>query len=232
MDSSLPYASTILIVPAYNEASAIGAVLAKIQAIGPWPIVVINDGSTDDTAALALAAGAKVCTHKLNRGPGAATMTGIAYAKKEGYTYAITIDGDDQHNPEDLPALLQPLLAGEADLVIGNRFMKGTNAIPRSRVLFNGIANLTTYLFSHKWVSDTQSGLKALGPVALERLTLEMDGYEFCSELIIKAMHNRLRVVEVPVDVHYSAQTMAKGQNLFTGIKTITNLFHHLMTRH
>lgn len=232
MESSLPYASTLLIVPAYNEASVIASVLTKIRAVGSWPILVVDDGSTDDTAAVAVAAGAKVCSHRLNRGPGAATMTGLAFAKKEGYTYAITIDGDNQHNPEDIPVLLQPLLAGEADLVIGNRFMKGTNAIPRSREIFNGIANLTTYLFSHKWVSDTQSGLKALGPVALERLHLEMDGYEFCSELIIKAMHNRLRVVEVPVDVHYSAQTMAKGQNLLTGIKTLTNLFHHLMTRH
>lgn len=228
----LPFASTLIIVPAFQEAGRIGVVVKKIKATGPWPVLVVDDGSGDATAAEAERAGAKVIRHVINRGPGAATMTGLAKARQEGYTYAITIDGDDQHNPEDIRLLMKPLLDGQADLVIGNRFMKGTNAIPKSRVLFNGIANLTTFMFSRQWVSDTQSGLKGFGSKALQTLQLEMDGYEFCSEIIIKAVHQQLAIVEVPVEVRYSEISMAKGQNLLTGIKTLTNLFHHLLTRH
>ena len=232
MGTEIPYASTLIIVPAYNEGSRIAKVVQSIAATGPWPVVVVDDGSTDDTAQQARQAGATVLAHFLNRGPGAATMTGLAYAKAGKYAYAVTIDGDGQHDPADIASLLAPVVRGEADLVIGNRFMKGTNAIPRSRVWYNGMANLTTFLFSKHWVSDTQSGLKAFGPKAIKVLELEMDGYEFCSEIIIKACRNKLRLQELPAFVRYDAASMAKGQGLVTGIKTLTNLFHHLLTRH
>lgn len=227
----LPYASTLIVVPAFNEAPRIGRVIANIQRQGPWPVLVVDDGSYDDTASKAIGAGAMVAKHAINRGPGAATMTGMAYARRHGYRFVITIDGDDQHDPADFPALMAPLLREEADIVIGNRFMKGTNAIPRSRVWYNGIANLTTFLFSRYWVSDTQSGLKAFGPRAISQLQLTMDGYEFCSEIIIKARQASLTLYEVPVFVRYNAQSMRKGQGLFTGIRTLMNLFHHLLTR-
>ncbi|NJW55922.1 glycosyltransferase family 2 protein, partial [Salinimicrobium sp. CDJ15-91] len=92
----MPYASTLIIVPAYQEKGRIGAVVKKIKATGPWPVLVVDDGSNDATAEEAEKAGAKVVRHVINRGPGAATMTGLAKARQEGYTYAITIDGDDQ----------------------------------------------------------------------------------------------------------------------------------------
>lgn len=221
-----------MIVPAFREGAGIGKLVSRIRELGFTEVLVVDDGSNDDTGVQAQAAGAKIKRHIINRGPGAATMTGLTYARENGYGYAVTIDGDNQHDPADIPALLRPLLAGGADVVIGNRFMKGDNFIPRERVFYNGIANLITFTFSGKWVSDTQSGLKALNRKAIERIRLKMDGYEFCSEMVIRIRREGLEVSEVPVFVHYDYETTRKGQGLLTGIRTFGNLLHHLLIRH
>lgn len=231
MNTPIPYHDVLVIIPAYREGAGISALVSRIRELGFKDVLVVDDGSPDDTKVQAQAAGAMVKQHIINRGPGAATMTGLTYARKKGYGYAVTIDGDNQHDPADIPALLRPLLVDKADVVIGNRFMKGDNFIPRERVFYNGIANLITFTFSGRWVSDTQSGLKALNRKAMERIRLSMDGYEFCSEMVIRIRREGLEVSEVPVFVHYDAETTRKGQGLLTGIRTLGNLLHHLLLR-
>jgi glycosyltransferase involved in cell wall biosynthesis len=227
------YDDVLVVLPAYNEANHIEKVIKRIHRFGFTQIVVIDDGSKDNTAELAEAAGAKVLRHIINRGPGAATETGFNYVRNHlQYKYCVTIDADEQHHPKDLSHLIEVLIEHNADMVIGNRFMKGTNNIPIIRVIYNGIANLMTYIFADSWVSDTQSGLKAFKRSALEKIKIKTDGYEFCSELIIKAQSHKLKIIETPITVFYTDMSMKKGQSLGNGFKTVVNLIQSRFFRH
>ncbi len=223
---------TLIVIPAYNEAASIESLLKKIRKYGFNHILIVDDASEDKTAAIARSNGARVIRHIINRGPGAATQSGIEYARMHGYQRMVTIDADNQHDPEDIQKLLDRLDKGDVDLVIGNRFMRGDNFIPRSRVIYNGIANLITFLFSRHWVSDTQSGMKALNRKAIENTQLSTDGFEFCSEWVIKAGLMHLRIAEVPIKVYYTEESRKKGQGFLTGIRTLSSLFHQLLLRH
>lgn len=223
--------SILIIIPAYNEGATIGRVLSKIKRHGYSNIVVVDDGSTDETAQIARNKKVKVISHILNRGPGAATQTGMEYARTIGVDCVVTIDADEQHDPEDIDVLVDGIFLKGINLAIGNRFMKGTNNIPRIRVIFNGIANLITYFFSGKWISDTQSGLKAMDAEALQVINVDRDGFEFCSEMVIKANRLGLQIKEFPVSVYYTNESRRKGQNLFTGIKTLGGLLQSFMFR-
>jgi glycosyltransferase involved in cell wall biosynthesis len=214
----------LVVIPAFNEAATIGEVIAAVQAQGYDRIAVVDDGSSDSTSLEAGRAGATVIRHVINRGPGAATQTGLAFARRTHARCLVTLDADRQHDAHDIHGLLEAMEAQSADVVIGNRFLKGTNFIPRSRVIFNALANLVTYVFSAHWVSDTQSGYKLFSRKAIQNLQIEMDGFAFCSEIIIKAQRAKLRIVEVPIRVEYSTDTIKKGQGLRTGIRTLTHL--------
>jgi glycosyltransferase involved in cell wall biosynthesis len=227
------YDDVLVVLPAYNEANHIEKVIKRIHRFGFTQIVVIDDGSIDNTAELAEAAGAKVLRHIINRGPGAATETGFNFVRNHPqYKYCVTIDADEQHHPKDLSHLIEVLIEHNADMVIGNRFMKGTNNIPIIRVIYNGIANLMTYIFADSWVSDTQSGLKAFKRSALEKIKIKTNGYEFCSELIIKAQSHKLKIIETPITVFYTDMSMKKGQSLGNGFKTVVNLIQSRFFRH
>lgn len=214
----------LVIIPAYNEAGTVGEVVRSVQGNGFQQVVVVDDGSTDNTAFIARQAGAHVLSHVINRGPGAATQTGLTYARHNRALCAVTMDADKQHSVEDMDRLLGTLNESGADVVIGNRFMGGANFIPRSRVVFNGLANLATYVFASHWVSDTQSGYKAFSRRAIERIELLIDGFAFCSELIIKAQRAGLHMAEVPISVFYSKETARKGQSFATGMRTLAHL--------
>jgi glycosyltransferase involved in cell wall biosynthesis len=233
LSTSWKYDQVLVILPAYNESRHIQKVVKRIQRFGFNHIIVVDDGSTDETANLAKDSGARVLKHVINRGPGAATETGFAYARIHSeYNYCVTIDADEQHHPKDLSHLIDVLIENDADIVIGNRFMKGTNNIPFIRVIYNGIANLMTYIFADSWVSDTQSGLKVFKRNVLEMIQLNTDGYEFCSELIIKAQNHHLKIVETPITVFYTDVSMQKGQSLGNGFKTVANLIQSRFFRH
>lgn len=214
----------LVVIPAYNEAATIGDVVTSLRSAGMARVLVVNDGSTDTTADVAAQAGAAVIHHAINRGPGAATQTGLQYALLSGAKCVVTIDADMQHDVDDMAALIGSVSGNRADLAIGNRFMKGTNFIPRTRVVFNALANLVTYIFCSHWVSDTQSGYKAFSRKAIELLDIRMDGFAFCSEMIIKAQRANLRVEEIPISVHYSKETIRKGQGFRTGVRTLAHL--------
>lgn len=213
----------VAIIPAYNEASRVGAVVrAALQYVDC--VMVVDDGSGDATAPAAAAAGALVVRHPENMGAGGATMTGIEAARMLGADAVVTIDADEQHDPQDIPALLQPVLEGRADIAFANRFGriagKPRNRIPVIRRIFNAVGNVVTFLATGIWVRDSQCGFKVLGPRALRDVQLQTRGFEFCTEIIREARHHRWRVAEVPVKVVYSAYTLAKGQSFAMGVKT------------
>ncbi|HVW66402.1 MAG TPA: glycosyltransferase family 2 protein [Candidatus Peribacteraceae bacterium] len=208
----------IAVIPAYNEATRIASVVRAVQKYVDR-VIVVDDGSGDETGKQAKEAGAFVVRHMSNGGAGAATMTGIDAARLMGADGIITIDADEQHAPEDIPALLAPIKDNKADIVFANRF--GTrNKIPFIRRVFNGIGNIVSFLATGLWVSDSQCGFKAFGSRALRDVNLRMSGFEFCTEIVREAAQHRWRISEIPTKVIYSEYTLAKGQSFANGVRT------------
>lgn len=213
-----------IFVPAYNEESIIGEVLERVRGYGFTRLHVVDDGSTDRTGDKSRAAGAQVVQHLINRGVGAATQTAIEWARKVDCQYMVLMDADGQHVPEDIERLMQRMSDGDCDMVIGSRFLGDLSAMPRSRRGFNRLANGLTNLFCQHNYSDTQSGFRMLNRKAIETLQLSLDEYGFCSEMIILAEKRGLHIAEVPTQVVYTAYSLGKGQDFFTGIRTASKL--------
>ncbi len=208
----------IAVIPAYNEGTRIASV---VRTTLPFvsQVLVVDDGSHDDTAENARAAGALVLQHVENCGPGAATMTGLDAARLLGAEAVATLDADEQHDASDIPALLLPITQDRADIVFGNRFGQ-KNVIPFIRRFFNAIGNCITWAATGRWVADSQCGFKVFGPKALAQVDLRMSGFEFCTEIVRESVRNRWRVAQTPIKVIYSEYTLAKGQSFATGIRT------------
>ena len=215
---------TYIVIPAKNEAARIGGVLAELRLLGFDHIVVVDDGSADDTAQIAASFGAYVLQHTINLGAGAATQTGISYALFKNADIIATIDADHQHNPGDIPRLIEKLHAENAAIVIGSRFMDKSNAIPFSRRLYNWIGNIVSYIVTGMMVSDSQSGLKVFTADFARSSHLSYNGFEFCIEFIRNARHLKAKLVETPIHVTYTKETMRKGQSLLSGFRMIGRL--------
>lgn len=211
----------VAVIPAYNEVSRIAATIAEILAQTPY-ILVVDDGSKDGTGARAREAGARVVTHVLNRGQGAALKTGTHAALRWGADYIVHIDADGQHDPACLPSLLEPLQSAQADVVLSSRFL-GVKAegMPRTRRLVLRAARLfNAYILGVPHViTDPQCGLRAFSAEAAKRIVFSHDGMAHASEILREVTRSGLRWREVPTRIRYSAETLAKG------VKT-TDAFH------
>jgi glycosyltransferase involved in cell wall biosynthesis len=215
-----------VVIPAYNEARAIGAVIADVQRVTS-NIAVIDDGSTDDTGRVARAAGAVVLRHVLNRGQGAALQTGIEYALLRGASIITTFDSDGQHSADDLNVLVAPIVAGDADIVLGSRFLgRGASAIPPLRRQLLRAATRFTRAVSGVQVTDTHNGLRAFSRAAAQRIRIRLDRMAHASELIDQIHSSGFRYVEVPVEVRYTEYSRAKGQR---GIHALRVAFDYLI---
>lgn len=216
-----------IILPAYNEHRSIADIIHKIKETGYENIIVIDDGSWDDTYTIAKGNGVIALKHEINLGAGAATRTGLDAAKLLGADIAITMDSDGQHDPKDIPAMIKPIIDGKADVVYGSRFKKA-NEIPFIKRLFNKIGNYFTYILSGMMMSDTQTGFRAFNKTALEKIDITMSRYEFCTEIVCEVAHNKLRMYEVPISVYYDIpeklDTLGSGYNLSHGINTVIKM--------
>jgi glycosyltransferase involved in cell wall biosynthesis len=191
----------IAAIPCYNEEQFIGGVVRKTSQYVDQ-VVVVDDGSSDRTAEVAEAAGAMVVRHDVNRGPGGAYKTCLEVARGNGAEVLITLDGDEQHNPDELPGLLQPLLSDEADLVIGSRFIEDYD-VPRYRKFGIDVITFLYNVGSKVKVIDAQSCYRGYNKKALEKLHITEDGFGFSVELLVQARRNGLRIVEVPISCIY-----------------------------
>lgn len=218
-----------IILPAYNEAGRIASVLQSLQNEGFSNLVVIDDGSTDQTAQIARENGALVLTHAINCGPGAATQTGLSFALEAGADILVTYDADGQHAASDVKTVIAPILQKTYDACLGSRFLQ-KNKIPLLRRFFNWLGNLITFLIAWIWVSDSQSGFKAFSREAAQKIEITMNGYEFCSEIIRKISEQKLKFCEVPVTVFYTHESLAKGQSFANGVKTAAKLIIRSLT--
>ena len=227
-------AKTVAVVmPARNEAAVIGSVIARIprrmDAMEVIPIVV-DDGSTDRTAEIARSEGACVVRHLTNLGVGAATITGLRAARELACDIIVTMDSDGQHDPAEIESLVQCLIEGPFDVVIGSRLLN-PNGMPLSRFAANLLLNAITYLVYGKIVSDSQSGFKAFSREALEKIDLNSPGYEICSEIVGEMYRQNLRYKSLPVKAVYTQYSQAKGQHFLNGVNLILGLLMRLMRR-
>jgi len=213
-----------VVVPAYNEAPTIRQVIRGLRQHGYRNIVVVDDGSEDDCGMQAREEGAIVLRHVINRGLGGALGTGLRAAAMLGAAIIVTFDGDGQHDPEDVRAVVGPIAAGEADLVIGSR-TDGRRGMPWYRRIANHIANLVTRVIFGVRSSDSQSGLRAFPRAAAQRIRISSNGMEVSSEIIADLFHKGIPLREIPIASIYSPYSLSKGQGFLMGLQTLGKLF-------
>ncbi len=191
--------SITALIPAYNEGESIGSVVRKVgDQVNR--VVVINDFSSDETPLIAQYLGATVLNHSRNLGVGAAMQTGINYSKATRPDIVVTLDGDGQHKPEDIPRIIQPILSGDADLVLGSRFLRGNPDMPLIKLLGNKFFVYLIRFLTGTKLTDTQTGFRALNLRALANLDLKAN-YTYVQEMIIDLCVKGFRIVEVPITV-------------------------------
>ncbi|HVW23042.1 MAG TPA: glycosyltransferase family 2 protein [Candidatus Saccharimonadales bacterium] len=214
-----------LIIPAYNEASVLNDVIKNVDEVFKksgyeYSIVVIDDGSKDNTASVARSAGAEVISHILNTGSGGATATGLSYAQQNGYEVAATLDADGQHDARDVLVGVQLLTEHSHDLLIGSRLIN-KDGMSRVKVLGNRGLSFITFLLFGTNVTDSQSGLRIFSKRALNELRWKSSGYEFCSEMLWRAKQLGLAINEYPIKAIYTEYSRSKGQNNWNAFNII-----------
>lgn len=219
-------------IPAFNESEMIGKVLTslpkKIPRISKIDILVVDDGSTDNTGKISRLMGVTVLTHLLNRGLGGALKTIFAYSRANNYDILVTFDADGQHKASDLPKIIYPVSTGRADVVIGTRW-KHTKIKPIARHIVNKIANIITFLLFGIYTSDSQSGFRVFNKIAIEKIKLKTDGMEVSSEFFKEIKRHKLRFTEVPIETIYTDYSRAKGQQIRDAPNVLFRLLFRLL---
>jgi glycosyltransferase involved in cell wall biosynthesis len=215
-----------IIVPAFNEAQVIGDVVADLRsAFGN--VVVVDDGSRDDTGETALRAGAHVVRHPVNLGQGAAIQTGVEYARSrpDAAVFA-TFDADGQHRVKDVLTMIDRLSRGDVDIVIGTRFDGSTisHTPPLKRLILRTAAWLSPSS-RRLHLTDAHNGLRVFNRTVADHLNLTMNGMSHAGEFIKLMDENRWRVAEEPVEILYTDYSMSKGQPLLNGVNIVFDGF-------
>jgi glycosyltransferase involved in cell wall biosynthesis len=220
----------VVAIPAYNEEKNIAKVLVQAEEYTD-NIIVCDDGSTDMTAEIAGSLGASVICHSRNKGYGAALATLFARARLEDADIMVTLDGDGQHDPADIEKVLGPLVKGEADIVVGSRFLDGTTKMPGYRKA--GIQAITKVsgAIAYNGLTDAQSGFRAYNKKALDTLVPSEMGMGASTEILAKAHYSGLKVIEVPIRVAYSVDS-SKRNPAYQGLDVTLSLVKHLSIRH
>jgi glycosyltransferase involved in cell wall biosynthesis len=212
----------VAVIPAFNEAGHVGKVVESTRPFVDH-VIVVDDGSQDDTAAEASSAGACVYRHLINRGVGGATATGLKAALKLGADIIVLLDADGQHVPADIQRVLEPIQRGEVDFVIGCRLLN-PEGMPLSRYLANRAADLCTWLLFGIRVKDSQSGFRGFSRQVAESIGIRTSGMEVCSEMVAEVARRGFRIAEVPITVVYTDYSLSKGQNFHVGLQTLAKL--------
>lgn len=205
-EKKLPHKTKIIAaIPCFNEERYIGSVVLRTKKFVS-SVVVIDDGSTDGTAEVAAEAGAIVCQHGQNLGYGVAIRSALSKGRELDADVLVILDGDGQHDPRDIPKLMEPLLDGKADIVIGSRFLGGVSKPPFFRRQGQRVLTVFTNLGSGQKVTDSQSGFRVYSAKALKELDLSESGMSIGSEMQFAISKAGLRVAEVPIEVSYIGQ--------------------------
>ncbi|MGQ9918672.1 MAG: glycosyltransferase family 2 protein [Bryobacteraceae bacterium] len=219
-----------VVVPAYNEAARLAATLENLLAVAST-VVVVDDGSPDDTARVAAQYPVWVLRHVVNLGQGAAIQTGITFSLRQGAEYVATFDADGQHVPGDLLRLHRALREKQADFALGSRFLGRAEGIPWTRTLMLKAAVFFTWVFSGIRVTDTHNGIRMMTRRGAEKIRITMNRMEHASEILDQIAASGLRFVEVPVTIRYSTESLAKGQRSSAAVRLALKLFAERLAR-
>jgi len=199
--SKPPQLKILVAMPAYNEEKYIGSLVAEAQQYGD-EVLIIDDGSTDDTSETARLAGASVIQHKENKGYGAAVQSILAEAKRISPDILVLLDADSQHDPNEIPRLVKPISQG-FDLAIGSRKLL-RDSIPLYRRIGQGVISYFCYILSGEKLSDSESGFRVFSRKAVGMLELREDGMSVSAETIAKAAEKGLKITEIPISITYT----------------------------
>ena len=212
-----------IVIPAHNEAGRIGHTLSDV--CSEWDnVVVVDDGSTDNTHQVASRRASWVLRHPVNLGQGAALQTGIDFALRNGAQVVVTFDADGQHSSDDIPRLVAPVASGDVEVALGSRFLGDTENMPAMRRLLLKAGVAFTRVFSGIHVTDTHNGLRALSRKSLQNIRITHDGMAHASEILDEICRERLSYCEVPVTIRYDAETLAKGQSAWNALRIVGQL--------
>ncbi len=221
----MTHRNTFIVMPAYNEAPAIADAIHEVAACGYSRIIVVDDGSADDTWETARAIdGVVAIRHCLNRGKGAAVKTGIEAAKLLGADRVVTMDADGQHNPHEIDAMVDLIDRGY-DVVLGTR-LRNPRGMPLHKLAANLVGNCATWVLYGLWVTDSQSGFRAYSRRAIDKIETRTDRYEYDTEVIREIKRHRLTFTEMPIEVRYTPDSTSKRnrQSIKNGVKTLIRL--------
>jgi len=201
------------LIPALNEADRIGQVIARAR---PFldKMIVCDDGSSDDTGQVAQHFGAEVITHSRTRGYGAALRSMFLRALQLRPIVAVTIDADGQHDPTSIPSLARPILEGEADIVLGSRFLGRRSSIPAARLAGILLVTKFTELLTRCRITDSQCGLRCYSYSALKSVVPHDNGMGASVEILFLAHRKRMRIVEGPTTVYYNGESDSSKDSL------------------
>lgn len=216
-----------MVIAAYNEGKTIGEVISKVADVMKHlrvqhEIVVVDDGSTDDTKSVAQACKAMVISDGRNHGKGHAVRQAFRQARGD---IIVTIDADGEHRPEEIPRLIYPLYNG-TDIVAGSRFLgEGKNFTTRLNRIGNKLLNLSIALMTGKYVTDSQTGFRAFKKSFLDRITLVSDGFEIETEITVKGLRNGFKLEEIPIFCTRRIEGKSKLRIGFDGFKMFVVIF-------
>ncbi len=220
------------VIPAFNEGSVIGNVIKKLQDNNFNNLIIINDGSTDNTTSIIEGFEKKnpnlfYLEHVINRGQGAALKTGIDFALKlKKCKYIVTFDSDGQHRIEDLGNFIEPLEKGICDIAIGSRFLKkeSRDKVPfKKKVLLKGALFITMFLSTIK-LTDTHNGYRVFNKKAAKLIDISFDGFEHASEILDEISKKRITYKEVPTFIDYTEYSKQKGQKMSNSIRILLRM--------
>ena len=219
-----------VVIAAYNEARMIGRVVGEVARRG-YHVVVVDDGSSDQTAERAAPEADMVVRHPINLGQGAALQTGIDYALQQGAEFVVTFDADGQHRAADIEGLVAALGEAQADFALGSRFLGRTVALPPARRLLLRVATVFTQLTTGLRLTDTHNGLRAMTRRGAAAIRLRQNRMAHASEILAQIAASGLPYVEVPVRIEYTAYSLAKGQRLGDALAILFDLFARRLYR-
>jgi glycosyltransferase involved in cell wall biosynthesis len=222
----------LVCIPTYNEAKTIAGIIMKSKKYAD-AVIVYDDGSTDDTNQKAIAAGATVIRNPENKGYGVAIRSLFQAAKEQDADIMVTLDSDGQHNPDEIPDLIEALGQG-FDLVIGSRFLRNDDKekVPRFRSF--GIKTITklTQAASYGGITDSQSGFRAYNKNALSKINLFEDGMAVSTEILLRASEKKLVTTEVPITINYGIGNTSTHNPISHGIGVLYSVFQYVSLRH
>ncbi len=220
----------IIVIAAYNEEKVIDkvikSVLAKVD-----EVVVVDDGSSDQTFGIAKESGAIVLRHFLNRGQGAALQTGINFALSLGADIIVTFDADGQFDPDEIEKIIKPLLLGEFDVSLGSRFLESKSEVPQLKGVILKLAVMVTKIYTGLSITDAHNGFRAISKKAAGLIKIRQDGMAHASEIIEQIRKHNLKFTEVPVTVKYTDYSLKKGQKISNSFKIVWDLILGRITK-